>query len=412
MGRRRSDVVPKPVVDARSGHERIRVCGRVVWLGAAGSDVARARYAAVRDAWIASNGTSIEAGLASPAFGRKPEPVALEPKAPPPVPGCDLTVGGLCLAYLASIKGSLTAEQLAKKSRWWRAREVANALYSRRAVLVNGFGPRMLREVRDELASTPKLAKRNGKTQLRARQHVNRLIRETTAMFAWGVSEEMLPVSILQALKTTPPLKPGDSPAREGAPRGHVPLEVVDATLPHLPAVMADLVRFMLTTAVRPDEARRLRMADVEQVEAGVWCWTLKDHKTAHHGLTRQIPLGRAAMAIVHRWAAGKPATAPVFARSDRAVANDDVISIRRWRLACEEFQVADIRKAIQRAAVAGKQPKWTTYQLRHTALREVRLAHGIEAEKALAGWTTTKLADHYAQVAFEEGVALVRKIG
>jgi integrase len=433
MGRRSSSTIPRPVVDAAKGRERIRICGRTIWLGKAGSPVARERYHALVTAWVASDGKSIDAALDGPAFATanvKSEDRSSLSKAPPPrrSPAAGstsaqndqksqaapetLTVGGLCLRYMADVRGTRSPEELRGHSRWWRAREVTRALYSRREVAAATFGPRLLRDVRDDLARLPKRGKVDGKAVTRTRAGVNRLVREIVAMFRWGVGEELVPVATWQALTATPHLKAGQSPAREATPRKPVSDADIEATVAHLPAVLADMVRLLRITACRPDEVCRMRMADIRP-DAGVLRWTLDAHKTAHHGVERCIPLGKRAADIITRWAAGKPDDAPVFSRTDRGrVITEGTIQMRRLRHCREAFKPEDIRKAVRQACTAAEITVWTPYQLRHAALTDVRLHHGIDAEIALAGWTSPRLANHYAKVSFAEGAKLARAIG
>jgi hypothetical protein len=418
MGRRKSSEFPRPKVHARSGMARVRVCGKEVWLGPAGSPAADQRYRQILAAWVASGGRTIDDAVA----GKPAAAVEVAVKTRPTrrragegaraKPAPTMTVGGLVLAYLASIKAGRTEAEVRGLSKWWRAREIANALFSRSAVPVTQFGPRMLREVRDELAATPKTYKVDEAIKHRARSHINRMVRETVAMFAWGVSEELVPAEVWQALQTTPHLRAGESQARETKPRQPVAPAEFQAILPFLPPVFADLVRFCRLASCRPIEACNLRMRDVEPC-AGVLKWTLDRHKTAHHGIIKQIPIGPKAEAIVRRWAAGKSPDTPVFARADRErVKVKGTISTRPYRATRQTFTPEEIRKAIQSACDLAERPKWTTYQLRHAGLGQVRAELGVEAEAAVAGWTTPKLAYHYARLQFEEGAEAARRLG
>jgi hypothetical protein len=419
MGRRKSSEFPRAKVHGRSGMARVRVCGKEVWLGPAGSPAADQRYRQILAAWVASGGRSIDDALVvdQPAAVEVPRTPAKRKRAERPradsrPASAAMTVGGLVLAYLASIKAGRTDAEVRQLSKWWRAREIGNALLSRAAVPVAQFGPRMLREVRDELAATPKTYKVADSIKHRARSYVNRLVRETVAMFAWGVSEELVPVEVWQALQTTPPLRAGESRARETSPRLPVTPAEVDPILPFMPPVLADMVRFCRLVSCRPMEACNLRMADVEPC-AGVLKWTLDRHKTAHHGVIKQIPIGPRAEAIVRRWAAGKSPDTPVFARADRdRVKVEGTIRTKAYRSTREAFTTEEIRKAIQSACDLAERPRWTTYQLRHAGLGEVRAELGVEAEAAVAGWTSAKLAYHYAPLKFEEGAKAARRLG
>lgn len=418
MGRRKSSEFPRAKVHARSGMARVRVCGKEVWLGPAGSAAADQRYRQILAAWVASGGRSIDDGIGNePALDNQPAVAKVKrPRNPSrqdvPKARSTMTVGGLVLAYLASIKAGRTDSEVRALSKWWRARELANALFSRSAVPIAQFGPRMLREVRDELAATPKTYEVADEIKHRARSHVNRLIRETVAMFAWAVSEELVPADVWQSLKTTPHLRAGESQARETRPRQPVTAEDVEAILPFLPPVLADAVRFCRLVSCRPIEACNLRMRDVQPC-AGILKWTLDRHKTAHHGIIKQIPIGPKAEAVIRRWAAGKAPAMPVFARADRdRVKVKGTIATKPYRSTRQTFTPEEIRKAIAAACDLAERPRWTTYQLRHAGLTEVRAKLGVEAEAAVAGWSTPKLAYHYASLKFEEGAEAARRLG
>jgi integrase len=231
-------------------------------------------------------------------------------------------------------------------------------------------------------------------------------------MFGWGVSEELVPVAVWRALKTTPHLRPGESRARETEKRQPVADDQFEAVLPFLPPVVADLLRFARLVSCRPDEASRLRMADVEPAGA-VFKWTLRKHKTAGTVGAKAIPIGPRAAAVMQRWAAGKGPGDLVFSRADRdRVQVEGTIRLRPLRSKQQQFDTDQITKWIHAACDLAKTPHWTTYQLRHAGLTAVRRECGVEAEAAIAGWTTPKLAYHYAQLAFEEGAVAAAKLG
>lgn len=419
MGRRKKSEFPKATIHKASNRSRLRVCGHEVWLGVAGSPEAERRYRDILAAWAASGGTSIDAALDLPAAGpaapsdsapvTAPEP-AVPAASPPPAA---ITVGTLILAYLEHVAAGRTKAELRTVSQWGRAREISHALFTRHHVPVNDFGPRMLREVRDELALTPKRYTFTPDKAHRARTHVNRLVREIVSLFRWGVSEQLVAVTTWQALLTTPHLKRGKSPARETDKREPAPDADVEKVLRHLPPVIADLIRFARLVACRPDEAARLRLADTAPA-AGVLKWTLIAHKTAAvTGRPKEIPIGPRAEALARRWAAGKDPTEVVFARADRGrVRGPGMIATRPYRSPRQRFQTDEIRKAIHAACDLAGVTHWTPYQLRHAGLTAIRKKCGVEAEAAVAGWTTPKLAYHYAALSFDEAAAAARRLG
>jgi integrase len=272
----------------------------------------------------------------------------------------------------------------------------------------------MLKDVQAELAARPRKHRRDGVRVMRTRYMVNRTIKEIVAMFAWAVSEELVPADQLVALRCVKSLRAGESLARESEPVLPVPDAEVDAILPHLPAVMADLVRFARLTAVRPTEACRLRMADVEFGDhLPAPKWTLRRHKTANKGKVREVAIGPQALRLLERWSAGKAPTDPVFATGDLGrVKTRGTIQKRKRRTKRTAFTREDIRKDIAAACKAAGRPKWTTYQLRHAGITDVRRRYGLEAAQAHAGHASAKMTEHYARLTFDDAAQVALKIG
>ena len=124
-----------------------------------------------------------------------------------------------------------------------------------------------------------------------ARKTINHMCGVIKHMFKWCASHEMIPVAAYQALATVPGLRKGRSAAREPEPIGPVADEVIDATWPSLPPVVADMVRLQRLTGCRPGEACIIRPCDVDTTGA-VWCYRPESHKTEHHGRERIIMVG------------------------------------------------------------------------------------------------------------------------
>ena len=105
-------------------------------------------------------------------------------------------------------------------------------------------------------------------------------------MFRWAVVEELIPPTVFHAVSSVPGLRKGRSNAKETAPIGPVEDDVVEAMLPHLPEIVADIVRVQRLTGMRPAEVCILRPCDIiEKARFG---------RIAHR-ITRQSTPGRIA---------------------------------------------------------------------------------------------------------------------
>src|SRR5262249_10796155 len=88
------------------------------------------------------------------------------------------------------------------------------------------------------------------------RKSVNKALCRIRALLKFGVRKKLIPASVLAESQVVEPLRVGRGKARETAPVLPVEPSVIDATLPHLPPVVADMVRVQLATGMRPGELR------------------------------------------------------------------------------------------------------------------------------------------------------------
>ena len=131
-----------------------------------------------------------------------------------------------------------------------------------------------------------------------SRQYANHQMRRITRAIKWLVSEGVLPPSVHQAIKCVTPLTRGHCKAREALPIVPVDDVIVEATLPHLSNVVADMVRFQRLTGCRPGEVCTLKPDMVDRTNP-VWEVRLENHKTAWRGKSRTIYVGPQAQAVL-----------------------------------------------------------------------------------------------------------------
>ena len=110
------------------------------------------------------------------------------------------------------------------------------------------FGPKALKTVRQSMIDTD-----------HSRKYINDSVNRIRRMFKWAASEEILPVSVYQALQTVSGLKAGRSAAREPELIKPVEEAVVKTTLPHVLAQVAAMIQVQYLTGARPCEVCILR---------------------------------------------------------------------------------------------------------------------------------------------------------
>ena len=114
-------------------------------------------------------------------------------------------------------------------------------LYGRTSAIE--FGPKRLKALRQTMIAA-------GWT----RNHINKQVGRIKRMFKWAAEEELIPGSVFQNLTAVAGLRKGRSAAPDRPPIEPVPDEVFQATLPHLPAVIADIARLQRLAGMRPSE--------------------------------------------------------------------------------------------------------------------------------------------------------------
>ena len=145
----------------------------------------------------------------------------------------DFGIAELCIRYLRFAKeyyvkdGKRTGEVHVVKN----ALGILKDYYGR--TLAKDFGPLSLEALQLRLVN-----------EKYSRPTINHYVGRIRRVFRWGVAKELVPPSVLYGLQAVPGLRSGRTAARETIPVGPVDDAVVDATLPHLPAIVADMIRF------------------------------------------------------------------------------------------------------------------------------------------------------------------------
>ena len=305
------------------------------------------------------------------------------------------------------------------------------------------FGPLALRTIQQELIRTGL-----GRTTINAR--INRIRRA----FRWAVGVELIPAPVYQALQAVPGLQKGRTNAHEPQAVEAVPIERVDATLPHLNRVVAAMVRVQLLTGCRAEEIMTMRRCDLTPGEPN-WeyrpCW----HKTAWRGKDRVIAVGPKAQAILaeflearsdpgaylfdprdvveahHAERARRRKSRPTPSELARKTAKPgrghaDHYDRRSYRQAvvraCDRaFPHPELSKlrakeltAEQRRALKTwrKEHRWSPLRLRHTAATAIRARFGLEASQVVLGHARADVTQIYAERDLARAHAVIAEIG
>lgn len=312
------------------------------------------------------------------------------------------------------------------------------------------FGPKALKSIQLRLVN-----------EGQSRRYANDNIARVKKMFRWAVSEELIPVTVLRSLETVASLEKGRSEARETEPVEAVADETVDATLPYLPPIVADMVRLQRFTGMRPGEVCILRPCDVDAT-SDVWTYRPESHKTEHHGKARVVVIGPQGQDVLRKYLL-RPADAYCFApveserkrnaqrREQRQTPMTPSQAKRhpkrsRRRPAGNCYTNDSYRRVIHRAcdrafpapAPLGRQTgenrttwmkrltesqlkdlekwqasrRWSPNQIRHTAATEIRKRFGLEAAQVALGHSRADVTQIYAEKNLDLARQVAREVG
>jgi integrase len=262
--------VPKYQKHRASGQAVISINGRDHSLGPHGTKASKLEYDRLITEWL-SSGRSHSFGSPSPA----------------------LTVVELLADYLNYAAAYYGKGPRGEYPQIVRAMRPLRDPYGRTAV--EDFGVSQFKSVR-KYASTPG----------RSRNYVNEIMGRVVRMFKWAAAEGLIPASVPQNLAIVPGLRRGKCNLHDHAPILPVDDAVVDATLPHLSDIVADMERPQRSTGMRPAEVCILRPCDVDR-SGEVWFYRPSHHKTEHHGKGRTVLIGPKGQEVLLRYLARGP---------------------------------------------------------------------------------------------------------
>jgi len=362
----------------------------------------------------------------------------------------DITMNELMVRYLDYAEryylkdGAPTSEQATIR----HALRFTKDLYGH--TLAREFGPLALKAVREAMVKHPvvrRFKEKNpatGKAVWRekvlrrglARRFINKQIGRIKRMFAWAVEEELLPVTLHQALLRVKGLKRGKDGAREKARIKPVPDAWVEAVLPLVPPSVRTMIEVQRLCGCRPQDVVQLRAIDIDMTGT-VWEYRPPRYKTEHHNeddnpdRERIVFIGPKAQALLKPFLTlnvtdylFSPKRSEEARNADRRegrqsprwpshARHQESRRAKRPRAALRErYDVGSYRRAIRRACEKAGIPVWCPLQLRHSRGTEIRKRFGLEASQAVLGHSELGVTQVYAEVDRETARRVMGEIG
>jgi integrase len=381
-------------------------------LGVAGSAEAKAEYTRIF-AELEQNKAMLSAVGASP-------PKPSQGELPLPRPGKPLYVARIVLAYLERVKPVISAKHYCRVLR--ALRPVAE-LYGRR--LATDFDSLAFEQIQASFVASGL-----------CRRYCNQLAMIVKQCFRWGASKKLLPISVFEGLRTVEALRRGRTSAPESQPVRPANLADVEATLPYMGQITADLVRLIRFTGMRAGEACIIRPMDVNRdgrdpdgtQHPDVWIYVPASHKNVHRGLERVVFLGPQAQGILAPYLLRAPEAycfSPREAVQALADENGRACNLSGERAPGEHYTTLSLGQAIRRAIAAGNKAlakdgkgqaptigRWSAHRLRHLAGTLSRHTFGPEHARAALGHNALSSTAIYAELSREKAAEVMRRIG
>ena len=405
--------IPKYRLHKGSGQALVQIDGRRIYLGKYDSPESHQKYERIVSEWLAA--------------ARRPETASRGQAAP----GVAISINELLLLYwkFASSYYVKDGEPTKELGCMRDALRPVRRLYGDTAA--REFGPLRLKHVRQHMIENDL-----------SRGVINNRINRIRRFFKWAVSEEYIPPSVHEALKTVSGLQPGRHAVRETDDVEPADIESVEKLLPYLAPPVRAMVQLQRLTGMRPGEVVIMRPCDIDR-SRDVWLYRPSDHKTRHLGHDRLVPLGPKAQEVVEpfldRLANAflfSPRDADIWRRTVRPVHfkqnrktpvyPSELKTRKRAKQARrtkakrnlrERYDPNSYRKSInyafKRAERDGLSLKyWFPYMLRHLRATEVRATSGLEAAQVQLGHASADVTQIYAERDLNLAIEVARQSG
>jgi len=268
------------------------------------------------------------------------------------------------------------------------------------------------------------------------RSGINKAISYVYRVWQWGIGREITTEAQKQLLKEVRPLRMGQTTAKDTMRRALVTEVEFEEVAQHTTTVVADMLRLVWLTGMRPGEVCRMRPFDILRDEKQCWIYLpgrerspVGDHKTAHRQRVRAIPLASKAQEILKPRIENcksmdfifSPVEAMQEIRDQKSANRKTPMScgnrpgtnrkqhpmIRPGKMYLSSSLCNTVKRACKRAGVE----RFTPYDLRRSAATRIRSKLSKEAAKLLLGHVSTDTTDIYLLDEVQEAMKVAKKL-
>jgi integrase len=416
MPRTKSGSLPSYRHHKRTGQAVVTLNGHDHYLGPYGSPASKEAYNRLLGEWLQRG--------------------QIASSSPSPESRIQLTINGVILGY---VKHAETYYRTSPKERdkIKLSLRPLKKLYGRSQAAA--FGPLALKVVREDMMKTQQRVVRRkvGKDNevviqestieyWLSRRTINMRIDVLKRMFKWAVSNELVPATVYEGLRTVEGLKAGRSEAKETIPVKPVCPDDVEKILPIVTRHVRGMILLQQLTGARSGEICSLRKCDID-TSGPVWVYHPLRHKNRHRGQHRPIYLGPQAQALLREFFPADP-TDYVF--SPRQAVEERFAALRLARRSKvppsqmdrrkpkpkrkpgKRYTVQSYRHAVAKGCRKAEIATWHPHQLRHAAATRLRKEYGVELARILLGHKTAFTTEIYAEADQAQAMEVVARIG
>ncbi|TWU41674.1 Phage integrase family protein [Novipirellula aureliae] len=406
---RRLGKVPAYCHHKASGRAVVRIFGKDVYLGPYGAPESHEAYEAEIARWRAATneGESLEHEIrANSRF--------------------DLTLAEVLLRYKAFAENYYVKDGKPTKE----LTEMQLALRPARVLfgdtLARDFGPLSLKAVREAMINSDL-----------SRGVINNRTNRIKRFIKWAASEQLVPPSVYEGVRTVTGLKFGRTRARETDPIKPVEDEHIEPVLAAVSSQVAAMIRLQRLTGMRPCEVVLMQFQDIERSK-DIWIYEPQEHKTQWRGHHRVIALGPQCQEILTPFLILRqhgflfsPRDAEEYRNGKRRENRQSPMTPSQQKRKPKKnpkkakrdyYDVASYRRAIKYGILkVNKQrkvekkellPNWFPLQLRHSRATEINELYGIEAAAVSLGHSHADVTRVYAERNLKLAIEVARKVG
>ena len=268
------------------------------------------------------------------------------------------------------------------------------------------------------------------------RSSINQMVNEVHKMWRWGIGREITTEAQGQRLKEVRSLRIGRSAAKDKLKRAPVTEDELERVTQGLTGVVADMLRLIWITAMRPSEVCRVRPFDIVRKDKECWLYVpgrdagvLGDHKTTHFQRIRAIPLPSKAQSILKPRITDFKSKTCIFSPAEAVQELLDRKAARRKTplkygnrpgtnrkehpmiVPGDHYTSQAFNVAVRRACIRAGVERFTPYDLRRTAATRIRSQLSKDAARLLLGHVSTDTTEIYLLDEVKEAMKVAKQL-